>query len=190
VRAVLAVALALGVAACSDAADAEAPGADGVAVPGRPGASKTPALVRAARRAYDGAPPVIPHAPFGAECVSCHSEQGLAVEGVGFAPPMPHADTAGLSATSRCTQCHVFRRTEALFRPSTFVGFEQDLRRGPRRHAFAPPRMPHPRFLRENCLACHSGPAAREEIRTDHPERVRCAQCHVPIETGELFARP
>ena len=42
-------------------------------------------------------------------------------------------------------------------------------------------------IVRANCVACHSGPAAREEIRTTHPERVRCNQCHVPVETVELF---
>ena len=51
----------------------------------------------------------------------------------------------------------------------------------------APPVMPHSAFMRENCLACHSGPAAREEIRTPHPERPRCGQCHVQQVTRDLF---
>ena len=33
--------------------------------------------------------------------------------------------------------------------------------------------------MRENCLACHTGPAVRQEIATTHPERSRCRQCHV-----------
>jgi cytochrome c-type protein NapB len=41
--------------------------------------------------------------------------------------------------------------------------------------------------MRENCAACHTGPAAREEIRTSHPERTRCRQCHVPVTTREIF---
>jgi cytochrome c-type protein NapB len=39
--------------------------------------------------------------------------------------------------------------------------------------------------MRENCAACHSGPGARAEIITTHPERVRCRQCHVPVTTRE-----
>ena len=43
-----------------------------VEVPGHEGAVKTAAVERAERRAYDGAPPVIPHENFQMECVSCH----------------------------------------------------------------------------------------------------------------------
>jgi len=161
-----------------------------VAVPGRPGASKSAALVRAERRAYDGAPPVVPHQDFRMTCTGCHKEDGLSLPDVGFAPPMPHELTRGLSAMSNCRQCHVFQRTFGLFRSSTFAGLRQDLRRGRRFHDFAPPVLPHPVFMRENCLACHTGPAAREEIRCSHPERPRCLQCHVPRQTTEEFARP
>ena len=49
------------------------------------------------------------------------------------------------------------------------------------------PSIPHPLEGRENCLACHTGPAAREEIRTSHPERERCQQCHVPSTTSDTF---
>ncbi len=161
-----------------------------VQVPGKPaGTFKSAATVRAARRAYDGAPPVIPHAPFGAACGSCHGEAGLEVPGVGYSPPSPHAKTAGMGVAIRCQQCHVFAETQEIFRPNAFEGLPQDLRRGTRLHEFAAPVIPHPVFLRENCLACHSGPAAREEIRTTHPERARCQQCHVETtEVGE-FAR-
>ena len=38
---------------------------------------RTAAAVRAERRAYDGAPPVVPHEDFGMTCVSCHNEQGV-----------------------------------------------------------------------------------------------------------------
>jgi len=158
-------------------------------VPGAPGAKKSSAHERAARRAYDGAPPVIPHANLGGDCTACHNARGVAVPGLGFAPPSPHEDTKGIGATARCRQCHVFRETEAEFKPSHFVGFAQDLRRGARLNAAAPPVMPHPVFMRENCHACHDGPAAREPIRTPHPDRVRCPQCHVEQRTRAEFAR-
>jgi hypothetical protein len=29
------------------------------------------------------------------------------------------------------------------------------------------------------------GPGARAEITTTHPERIRCQQCHVPVQTRD-----
>lgn len=162
----------------------------GVEVPGREGATKTAARDRAERRLYDGAPPVIPHRGFSSPCISCHNAEGMAVEGMGFSPPSPHEITAGLSAISRCQQCHVERLTEDVFVASAFVGLEQNLRRGRRLSELAPPVMAHPTFMRENCLACHSGPAAREEIRTPHPERARCQQCHVQQRVASSWPIP
>jgi len=132
------VVLAAVLAACG-----EGPGDGKVAVPGVRGGVKTSALARAERRAYDGAPPVIPHENFGATCVECHNERGMSVPEVGFAPPMPHEWTQGLSDVSRCVQCHVFQRTDGEFRPSSFAGFAQDLRRGVRLYETAPPTPPH-----------------------------------------------
>lgn len=152
-----------------------------------PEEARSTATVRAARRAYDGAPPVIPHENFGMTCSECHNLRGMEVPGTGYAPPSPHAKTMGLSDVSRCRQCHVFSRTDGVFVASEFVPLRQDLRRGERLSAVSPPRIPHRVFMRENCSACHTGPAAREPIRTTHPERARCRQCHVPVETREEF---
>ena len=165
------------------------PTADRVAVPGADGAVKTAAFERAERRAFDGAPPIVPHQNFGMTCTECHDLQGMEVEGVGFAPPSPHEATLGMSAFSRCQQCHVFSVADGEFKGNTFAGLSQDLRRGARLNPFAPPTLPHKTFMRENCTACHSGPAAREEIRTDHPERPRCQQCHVPVTTRKTFTQ-
>jgi nitrate reductase cytochrome c-type subunit len=158
-----------------------------VAVPDSDGGMKSAATVRAERRLYDGAPPVVPHENFGMSCTECHNVQGVEVPGVGFAPPQPHADTAGMSSVSRCVQCHVFKQSDAVFAASDFIGLRQDLRHGARLNPIAPPTIPHKTFMRENCLACHSGSAAREEIRTTHPERVRCRQCHVPVGSRAQF---
>jgi cytochrome c-type protein NapB len=176
---------ALVLAACGDGGGAASP----VPVPGRPGAAKSSPEARALRRAYDGAPPVVPHADLGAACLGCHGDRGIAVPDLGFAPPNPHGGSDVPGALSRCVQCHVFRRTEGLFRESGFEGLPQDLRRGPRMYPGAPPVIPHGVFMRENCLACHDGPAARESIRTSHPERTRCVQCHVPAVAAGEFAR-
>lgn len=144
-------------------------------------AGKSTAAERASRRAFDGAPPVIPHEPLGASCGSCHNEEGMAVAGLGFSPPSPHGMTAGMGGVNvqRCEQCHVFQQPVKPWKASTFVGLAQDLRAGGRAYPGAPPVMPHARFMRESCRACHAGPAAREAIRTSHPERARCEQCHV-----------
>jgi cytochrome c-type protein NapB len=161
-----------------------------VAVPNRPGATKTAALQRAERRLYDGAPPVIPHEEQSATCTSCHNQEGMSVAGLGFAPPSPHSETAGLGEVRYCRQCHLFQRVADpgdVFVANTFVGLSQDLRHGRRLNPLAPPVIPHRVFMRENCVACHSGPAAREEIRTSHPERMNCRQCHVEQVTSDTF---
>lgn len=166
-------------------------GGDGSSVPvaGREGARKTSATGRAGRRAYDGAPPVVPHGAMGMDCIACHNERGMHVDGVGFAPPSPHEATAGLSSISNCEQCHVQKLTDEVFVASAFVGMPQDLRSGSRAYEGAPPVMPHGVLMRENCAACHSGPAAREEIRTSHPERANCLQCHPVSGDSSAFAR-
>jgi cytochrome c-type protein NapB len=169
--AIAAVAVALVATACGGARESA-------------GVHKSPPEQRATRRAYDGAPPVIPHPPLGAGCTSCHNEHGIEVGELGFAPPSPHVLVGDRATIGRCRQCHVFRTTDAEFRASTFVGLPQDLRRGDRMYPGAPPTMPHAVLLRENCAACHDGPAAREPSRTPHPERARGRQCHVPIEAG------
>jgi len=151
-----------------------------VDVPEVDGAVKSAASVRAERRAYDGAPPVIPHADFRADCSACHDHRGISIEGVGYAPASPHEGTATTGNTVRCRQCHVFVAEDGLFVASDFIGLEQDLRPGGRLNPFSPPTIPHGLLMRENCVACHAGPAVREEIATSHPERTRCRQCHVP----------
>lgn len=171
---------ALAVAGCSDQGK--------VPVPDRDGAAKSTASVRAERRAYDGAPPTIPHESFGASCSACHDERGQSVRGVGFAPASPHVATSKAGGTVRCRQCHVFVTTEALFVATEFEGLAQDLAAGDRAATGAPPRIPHRILMRENCVACHDGPGAREEARTTHPERWRCRQCHVPVTDSEVFA--
>jgi nitrate reductase cytochrome c-type subunit len=158
-----------------------------VDVPDVDGAVKSTASVRAERRAYDGAPPVIPHADFGADCSACHDSRGISVVGVGYAPASPHETTTAAGNTVRCRQCHVFATDDGLFVSSDFIGLVQDVRPGGRFNPIAPPTIPHRVSMRENCVACHTGPGARQEITTSHPERARCMQCHVPETTRTKF---
>ena len=38
--------------------------------------------------------------------------------------------------------------------------------------------MPHGTFMRTRCLSCH-GEYGYPGLRTDHPRRVNCVQCHI-----------
>lgn len=136
---------------------------------------------RAANRAFDGAPPTIPHPTAGlyaASCVACHGE-GLKV-GDKIASKMSHP------YMSNCTQCHVEQnRGELAFDAprveNTFAGV---YRAGPgnRASAGAPPTIPHHTWLRENCNACH-GLITRPGTRTTHPWLTSCTQCHASSAT-------
>jgi nitrate reductase (cytochrome), electron transfer subunit len=134
---------------------------------------------RATRRAYDGAPPVIPH-PIDqlatTACLSCH-EHG-AVVSTRTAPRMSHEPRAN------CVQCHV---TADDPRPgvdtppapeTTFVGLAAP-GAGARAWTGAPPTIPHTTWMRERCDSCH-GVLGAVGMKTTHPWRQSCTQCHAP----------
>lgn len=135
---------------------------------------------RAQRRAFSGAPPVVPHAidqQNAASCLVCHG-QGLKVGEV-VAPRMSHETYAN------CTQCHVESVNRALppttgprVAASLFKGLSAP---GPGERAWpgAPPTIPHTTWMRENCNSCH-GTLADKGLRTSHPWRGNCVQCHAP----------
>jgi cytochrome c-type protein NapB len=142
-----------------------------------------------ARRAYPGAPPTIPHAieePLGyggKTCLACHENGGYVPKYTALAPIVPHPEL------TNCRQCHVPATTNSVFRPSNWVSVEPPLT-GRRAMAGSPPVIPHSLPMRENCLACHGGPGAAREIRTTHPERIHCRQCHVPSVEELTWSRP
>ncbi|MDP7028885.1 MAG: nitrate reductase cytochrome c-type subunit [Phycisphaerales bacterium] len=137
---------------------------------------------RAERRAYDGAPPVIPHDvesfTHTKSCLDCHGA-GFKM-GAQVARAMPHPYLAA------CEQCHVTAEAPLAFAaraagpslPSST--FEGRFRTGPSTRAWAeaPPTMPHGTLMRTNCLACH-GRLGWAGLQTSHPERANCIQCHV-----------
>lgn len=143
---------------------------------------------RAARRLYDGAPPVIAHPPQSGKCTACHTPDGSERPPLGIAPANPHTKTAGMSDESRCRQCHVFSKTNSSFVANDFEGFKPSSPHGPRLNSKAPPTIPHKAFMREDCNACHTGLAARPEIRCSHATRARCVQCHVYQKDEQPFA--
>ncbi len=142
--------------------------------------------VRAQRRAFDGAPPVIAHESFGVDCTICHTAEGRVVPTVGVAPANPHlGDRRGDSLTN-CNQCHLFALTDKLFVESDFTGLQQQYQPAERAHALAAPVIPHSSSMRGNCAACHSGVAARPGIVCTHSQRANCVQCHVEVTTDSL----
>jgi cytochrome c-type protein NapB len=132
------------------------------------------AAYRRVQRAYDGAPPVIPHPvrPLQRQdCLACHAE-GIDLGPDGLAPRTPHPEQ------TQCSQCHV---EQALggdgLAANRFVGHREP-DRGSRAYPGAPPTVPHRLETRRHCLGCH-GDFGGSPIRTPHPDRVNCRQCHV-----------
>ena len=152
------------------------------------GLAKAPALAdRMRNRAYDGAPPTIPH-PIrqgsASECLACH-DVGLRIRGA-TASAISHREM------TTCTQCHVV--SSAPMPADTWlpreVGANTFSGRGPpsagaRAWSIAPPVIPHTTAMRDVCLSCH-GPLGREALRSSHPERETCTQCHAVSATLDL----
>ncbi len=140
---------------------------------------------RAAHRAYDGAPPTIPHAidqrgmP---SCLTCH-EAGAQLDGR-VAPVMSHP------RHDSCTQCHVVATSPSVLAEGNWAPneFEPLALGGKGEVAWegAPPTIPHSTHMRENCGSCH-GVAGRLGMRSTHPWRQSCTQCHAP--SAELDQR-
>lgn len=160
-----------------------------------------------ARRAFPGAPPRIPHGLTSVEfqtsaCNTCHERGGYSPRFGAYVPVTPHPEwgaclqchvgddaTTGVVLPSSdpntiCRQCHDPSAVR-LAVPSLqwrMAVWPQLTRRAP---GGPPPPIPHDLQLRGNCVTCHAGPGAVAEIRTAHPERANCRQCHVTIE-GEV----
>lgn len=129
-------------------------------------------------RAFHGAPPSIPH-PVTNElnmgdksCLKCHENGGFVAKFNAYTPVVPHPEKVN------CRQCHVPQNTTGLFKQTTANGFPKPSI-GNAAFEGGPPIIPHQVQMHENCLACHAGPAAPNEIRVVHAERSNCRQCHV-----------
>lgn len=153
-----------------------------------------------ALRAYDGAPPRVPHGLTTEEfrttrCKTCHERGGYAMRFQAYAPVTPHPQLGN------CLQCHLTddavvgaalpaNNPDGLCRQCHNPGAAPVTRLyadwGAAERAVSihvsgetPPVIPHDLEMRADCLACHAGPGAVEEIRTRHPERTNCRQCHL-----------
>ncbi|TWT66670.1 diheme cytochrome c precursor [Allorhodopirellula solitaria] len=148
--------------------------------------------LRASRRAFNGAPPVIPHPvenTTDAACYACHSG---GVKMAGMKPSVMSHQFLG-----NCVQCHApmapapFQDVDADV-ATNFVGLPAP-KQGERAYQGAPPTIPHSQWMRENCNACHGGPNGWAGMESTHPWRTNCTQCHAPSATldqmpdAELF---
>lgn len=129
-------------------------------------------------RQYPGSPPRIPHSvsPFFADeiedCLACHGRGGYDVELDAYVPVTPHPEK------ELCYQCHVPKLTDELFVETNWLSVPPP-RLGISELGGSPPPIPHSLQIRDDCIACHAGPAAVAEIRVDHATRGNCRQCHV-----------
>lgn len=135
--------------------------------------------LRASRRSFNGAPPIIPHLvenTSDAACYACHSN-GMKMAGL-KASVMSH------EFLGNCTQCHApmapkpFQEVDASVK-TTFVGLPAP-KQGERAFPGAPPTIPHSQWMRQNCIACHGGPNGWAGMESTHPWRTNCTQCHAP----------
>jgi len=138
-------------------------------------------------RAYAGAPPVIPHEVDSEvlrtqNCNICHERGGFVSRFNAYAPVTPHP------TYSNCLQCHALPGSADLLTPSEWVSVRRPTIGRPALPGNPPP-IPHTLQLRDDCLSCHAGPAAVAEVRTSHPERLNCRQCHVPRTVDDVFVR-
>jgi nitrate reductase (cytochrome), electron transfer subunit len=166
-----------------------------------------------ALRAYPGAPPRIPHGLTPDEfrtggCNTCHERGGFSQRFGAYVPITPHPEMGAClqchvgdgqlmaialpttDPSARCRQCHTpgaGRWTEATLDWKT-LAWPAPTAHIPDRE---PPPIPHTLDFRGNCLACHAGPAGVAEIRTAHPERANCRQCHLTVDADtDVFFRP
>lgn len=142
-----------------------------------PGEKRAALQSRKRNRAFNGAPPTVPHSidqKSDRACIACHGE-GARTSSLRI-PRMSHRLLA------HCTQCHVEgnpqRGTDALFRENSFEGMAAPTE-GRRAFEGAPPVIPHSTWMRTDCMSCH-GYTGLQGIRTTHPWRENCRQCHVP----------
>ena len=131
-------------------------------------------------RQYPGSPPRIPHIidpSFGkspAECLACHGRGGYNATLDAFIPVTPHPEN------ENCYQCHLPQHAETLFVGTNWQSINPPAM-GRSQLPGSPPPIPHNLQLREDCIACHTGPAAVSEIRVEHGSRGNCRQCHLPM---------
>jgi nitrate reductase (cytochrome), electron transfer subunit len=165
-----------------------------------------------ALRGYPGAPPRVPHGVTVEEyreerCNACHGTGGFSPRFGAYAPVTPHAGMPsclqchlvdgslvglalpGPSADADCRQCHSPGSPKSPSIATDWIPASWPAL-AVRGQSESPPVIPHDLELRGNCYSCHAGPGAVREIRTSHPDRPDCRQCHLSASGAEAaYAR-
>jgi len=154
---------------------------------------------RSILRAYDGAPPQVPHSTTQtaySKCLICH-EKGFTLkdeqsEGINdrvVGPIVPHPNWVN------CVQCHVPQNTEKKFVKSTFEPYritrikpKPDPSVDPAENSGPPPQMPHAMQNRENCKVCHASSTGSLAIKSPHGDRDGCQYCHMESESAKIYS--
>lgn len=145
---------------------------------------------RTSRRAYDGAPPTVPHPidqQHSGSCLSCHGKPTQV--GPIRVPQLSHPPY------TNCIQCHAPSVGPSSTWSGPPPGFAEPALKnaftgtgspgtGKRAYLGAPPVLPHTTWMRQNCLSCHTD-GGSSPIKTSHPTRQNCLQCHAPNSTLE-----
>lgn len=139
--------------------------------------------LRESRRAFYGAPPVVPHAidqQNSVSCLVCHGKRTQV--GRVSVPQISHP------AYTNCLQCHAAGAGPApawAASPpvkaspkldNSFLGATAPVGAS-RAYSGAPPVIPHAVWMRQNCVSCHSA-GGSSAIKPEHAERQNCLQCH------------
>ena len=129
---------------------------------------------RRENRLYEGAPPVIPHrleVQFSdtQSCLNCHEPGKM------HGPNVLHANQLS------CTQCHVVRQTEKVFRETNYKKYFSDMVHK-RSNPIGPPYIPHRLQDRKNCAICHIDDGAEPSLVPRHGNLMNCIQCHVQLQ--------
>ena len=140
-------------------------------------AKKRSLKIRSDRRAYNGAPPIVPHEisqTDDAACSACHRLGARIGELV--ARRMPHR------FLPHCLQCHApppppVVASLVAVPDNTFSGLPTPAA-GPRAYPGAPPLIPHSTWMRHDCLSCHGGTTGWPGLEVTHRWRTNCLQCH------------
>lgn len=128
-------------------------------------------------RAYQGAPPTIPHEVYERDmgyksCLQCHQNGGYVDKFKANAPIVPHPEMIN------CRQCHVTVKTNSVFKESNWETMNNIPKYSNKVLPTSPPVIPHQLEKNEDCLSCHNN-SGLSKIRVTHPERKNCRQCHV-----------
>ncbi len=133
-----------------------------------------PTLVaeRAERRAFEGAPPTIPHDTgalvANAQCMNCHAV------GTQYGVNVLHPEL------TNCEQCHVMVKTDKLFVTSDFEPLLTREVEAPS-NPMGPPYIPHRVQDRASCNICHTDPGAPQALKPLHGDVGNCTMCHLQL---------